>query len=107
MTFFMAELNKADECKRSLEAKITQLESDLQNEKNYNMKLFVNEQTAQMCQRAYFSYKQVETENALKEAEQKCSNEPDSKLVKEEEEKGNDYEGFISCFEYKKLDEEL
>ena len=42
-TFFMAELAKSDETRAQLEKRIEDLEQHLQDEKNYNAKLFVNE----------------------------------------------------------------
>lgn len=58
----MAELAKSDETKTQLNKKIQDLENHLQDEKDYNAKLFVNEQVSQMCQRAYFSYKLIQAE---------------------------------------------
>ena len=35
---------------------IAKLESDLINEKDFNLKVFVDEKVTQLCQKAYFSF---------------------------------------------------
>ena len=50
------------------------------------MKLFVNEQVASMCQRAYFSYKKVETQNQVTELEELCKSKKLGKIDKDNSE---------------------
>lgn len=46
-----------------LQEAIDKLQRDLNKEKDYNLKLFVDEQVTQMCQRAFFSFKIMTKEN--------------------------------------------
>ena len=52
----MSELANAAKVKQELEHKIRGLEKDLENEMDYNLELFSDQQTTLLCQRAYFSY---------------------------------------------------
>ena len=63
--FFSAEITQAEKTIGELSHRISQLEKDLDYERNYNMKLFVDEEVTQLCQRAFFSFQLLEKEHEL------------------------------------------
>ena len=64
--FFSEEVSDAKKDNEELMQKIERLTKELKNEKNYNLRLFVDEQVTQMYQRAYFSFNLMTKENQIK-----------------------------------------
>ena len=76
--FFSAEISQAEKTINELNHRISQLEKDLECERNYNVKLFVDEEVTQLCQRAFFSFQLLEKEHELV----KSKEDQDARLLK-------------------------
>lgn len=74
---------------KSLNSKIVQLKNELQEERNYSQKVWADEQVSLMCQKALFTYKFMNKNQAQKVHGLDIRDYPDGNIIVTEIEQNN------------------